>query len=102
MKPRYGKLLSSFAFKFNLRRYNLGEFNQCQTVLKTLYKEGVSGEEVEFLAYRIIYSAVTGLSGSNMTEMLTRACSMRSEAAIVHALAVRTAGAYTRPLFSST
>jgi hypothetical protein len=74
-----------------LRNGDLGEFNQCQTVLKTLYKEGVLGEEVEFLAYRVIYSAVTGVTGSNINTVLAKACTLRSEPAIAHALAVRTA-----------
>lgn len=74
-----------------LRHGDLGEFNQCQTVLKTLYKEGVEGQEVEFLAYRIIYSAVTGVTGSNINTVLAKACTMRSEPAVAHALAVRSA-----------
>ena len=60
-------------------------------MLKTLYKEGVVGEEVEFLAYRIIYSAVTGVTGSNINTVLARGCAMRSEPAVAHALAVRAA-----------
>ena len=74
-----------------LQNDDLGEFNQCQTVLKTLYGEGVEGEEMEFLAYRVLYSAVTGVTGSNINTVLATACAMRSHPAIAHALAVRSA-----------
>ena len=56
-----------------LANQDLGEFNQCQTVLKTLYGEGVSGQEVEFLAYRVLYSAITGVTGSNINTVLSTA-----------------------------
>lgn len=74
-----------------LANQDLGEFNQCQTVLKTLYGEGVRGQEVEFLAYRVLYSAITGVTGSNINTVLSTACAMRTEPAIAHALAVRNA-----------
>lgn len=32
-----------------------GEFNQCQTCLKQLYKEGIPGNETEFIVYNILY-----------------------------------------------
>ena len=35
------------------------EFNQCQTCLKSLYKEGHNGHEEEFIAYKIIYDIYT-------------------------------------------
>ena len=35
-----------------LRHGDLGEFNQCQTVLRALYDEGVVGRETEFVATR--------------------------------------------------
>ena len=34
---------------------DLGEYNQCQTMLRQLYELGLKGHPQEFLSYRIIY-----------------------------------------------
>lgn len=34
---------------------DLGEYNQCQSVLKQLYEHGLPGCAAEFLGYRILY-----------------------------------------------
>lgn len=38
---------------------DLGEYNQCQSQLESLYEEGFAGCEAEFLAYRLLYSSAT-------------------------------------------
>lgn len=38
-----------------LEKSDLGEYNQCQAQLKTLYEEGLPGNRLEFLAYRLLY-----------------------------------------------
>ena len=40
-----------------LKNYDIGNFNQCQTLLIPLYEKGIKGSEIEFLCYRIIYTS---------------------------------------------
>ncbi|KAI1381832.1 SAC3/GANP/Nin1/mts3/eIF-3 p25 family-domain-containing protein [Hypoxylon crocopeplum] len=74
-----------------LEKGDLGEYNQCQTQLRALYKAGVKGNPVEFKAYRILYFIHT----ANRTALndaiadLTKA--EKDERAIKHALNVRSA-----------
>jgi hypothetical protein len=44
-----------------LESYDIGQFNQCQTQLIDLYENKLKGNEIEFLAYRIIYLALQGI-----------------------------------------
>jgi len=41
--------------RISLESGDLNEYNQCQTQLKQLYDSGISGSDMEFLAYRILY-----------------------------------------------
>lgn len=74
-----------------LEKGDLGEYNQCQTQLRTLYKSNAGGHPTEFKAYRILYYIYT----CNRTDMndvlseLTQADKATKE--IRHALAVRSA-----------
>lgn len=34
---------------------DLGEYNQCQSMLRQLYELGIKGHPQEFLSYRVIY-----------------------------------------------
>jgi hypothetical protein len=38
-----------------LEKGDLGEYNQCQSQLRELYKHGLEGHPMEFLAYRVLY-----------------------------------------------
>jgi hypothetical protein len=44
-----------------LESYDINQFNQCQTQLIDLYEAGLKGNDIEFLAYRIIYLALQGI-----------------------------------------
>ena len=50
-----------------LEMKDLGEYNQCQTQLRALYKSGLAGKKEEFTAYRILYIIYT----CNRTDMNT-------------------------------
>lgn len=74
-----------------LEKGDLGEYNQCQTQLHTLYSQNLGGHPTEFKAYRILYFIHT----SNRTDMndvlagLTQA--EKNDVAVKHALDARSA-----------
>lgn len=80
-----------------IEKGDLGEYNQCQSQLKTLYEKGLKGHENEFLAYRILYILHTR-NRSDMNELYFQIEDMRdpetnqiTDPAIQHALDVNTA-----------
>jgi hypothetical protein len=70
---------------------DLGEYNQCQTQLRSLYKMGLSGRRDEFTAYRILYFIYT-CSRTDMNDVLAdlTTAEKRMES-VSHALQVRAA-----------
>lgn len=74
-----------------LEKGDLGEYNQCQTQLKSLYKLGLKGKPNEFKAYRILYYIHT----ANRTELNNALADLtpaeKRDPAIKHALDVRSA-----------
>ncbi|KAL2258238.1 hypothetical protein VTK26DRAFT_8534 [Humicola hyalothermophila] len=74
-----------------LEKGDLGEYNQCQTQLKGLYKLGLKGKANEFKAYRILYYIHT----ANRTELNNALADLtaaeKKDKAIKHALDVRSA-----------
>ena len=74
-----------------LEMADLGEYNQCQTQLRALYRMNLAGKPEEFIAYRILYYIYTG----NRTDLndvladLTPADKQRP--GVRHALQVRSA-----------
>lgn len=72
-----------------LEKGDLGEYNQCQTQLRGLYKQNLGGHPVEFKAYRILYFIHT-CNRSDMNDVLSDLTPAdKQEPAIKHALAVR-------------
>ena len=49
---------------------DLGEYNQCQTMLRQLYELGIPGHPEEFMSYRIMYLLHT----RNRSGKLKRLC----------------------------
>lgn len=98
-----------------LEKGDLGEYNQCQSRLKTLYERGIPGHESEFLAYRILYilhtrnredmndiyfqiqkmkdgiNDIDKLTDKNEIDMRKKAYRIATDDAVEHALQVNTA-----------
>lgn len=74
-----------------LEKGDLGEYNQCQTQLKALYKQNLGGHPMEFKAYRIFYFIYTcnRIDMNNLLAELTPAD--KKDPAVAHALQVRSA-----------
>ncbi|EXJ90511.1 hypothetical protein A1O1_03614 [Capronia coronata CBS 617.96] len=74
-----------------LEKGDLGEYNQCQTQLRELYKQNLGGHPVEFKAYRILYFIHT-CNQTDMNDVLSDlTLADKKEPAIRHALEVRSA-----------
>ncbi|KAI7899090.1 SAC3/GANP/Nin1/mts3/eIF-3 p25 family-domain-containing protein [Cokeromyces recurvatus] len=74
-----------------LEKGDIGEYNQCQTQLKYLYKKDIPGCEDEFLAYRILY-LIFSQNQSEINAMLEEMCDIglnNHADCIQHALLVR-------------
>ncbi|KAG5978544.1 hypothetical protein E4U55_006076 [Claviceps digitariae] len=74
-----------------LEKGDIGEYNQCQTQLRSLYALGLKGNPIEFKAYRILYFIHTAnRTGLNDT-MADLTTAEKGEKPIKHALQVRSA-----------
>jgi hypothetical protein len=70
---------------------DLGEYNQCQTQLRSLYSLKLGGKPAEFLAYRILYFVLTA-NRTDMNRVLADVTKEDKESDCVkHALATRKA-----------
>lgn len=71
------------------KKGDLGEYNQCQTQLYSLYSEGFKGHEEEFKAYRILYLLHT-CNRADMNDLLANLTPTdKQDKSVQHALQVR-------------
>jgi SAC3 family protein LENG8/THP3 len=74
-----------------LEKGDIGEYNQCQTQLRSLYMLGLKGNSIEFKAYRILYFIHTA-NRTGLNDTLTDlTAAEKKERPIRHALDVRSA-----------
>ncbi len=72
-----------------LEKGDLGEYNQCQTQLRALYKQNLGGHPMEFKAYRILYFIHT-CNRTDMNDVLSELTPTdKADRAVKHALDVR-------------
>jgi hypothetical protein len=74
-----------------LEKGDLGEYNQCQTQLKSLYALGLKGNPIEFKAYRILYFIHTANRSGLNDALADLTTAEKEEWPIKHALNVRSA-----------
>lgn len=74
-----------------LDKGDLGEYNQCQTQLRALYRQQLGGNPGEFLAYRILYFVYTSSRADLNTMLAGLMPEERAMPAVKHALQVRAA-----------
>jgi len=74
-----------------LEMRDLGEYNQCQTQLRALYKLKLGGKPEEFMAYRILYIIYT-CNRTDMNDVLADLTPAdKQKTGVKHALQVRSA-----------
>ncbi|KAI1333258.1 SAC3/GANP/Nin1/mts3/eIF-3 p25 family-domain-containing protein [Xylariaceae sp. FL0255] len=74
-----------------LEKGDLGEYNQCQTQLRALYRAGIKGNPIEFKAYRILYFIHTANRTALNDAIADLTTAEKEEMPVRHALNVRSA-----------
>ncbi|KAI3322081.1 SAC3/GANP/Nin1/mts3/eIF-3 p25 family-domain-containing protein [Xylariaceae sp. AK1471] len=74
-----------------LEKGDLGEYNQCQTQLRALYRAGIKGNAIEFKAYRILYFIHTANRTALNDAIADLTSAEKEERPVKHALSVRSA-----------
>jgi len=91
IKNEFTTSVYEYHARIALEKGDLGEYNQCQTQLRALYKLNLGGHPVEFKAYRILYFIHT-CNQTDMNDVLSDLTPTdKNEPAIKHALEVRSA-----------
>ncbi|OJJ46401.1 hypothetical protein ASPZODRAFT_142221 [Penicilliopsis zonata CBS 506.65] len=74
-----------------LEKGDLGEYNQCQTQLRALYRQQLGGHPTEFKAYRILYFIHTRNWTAMNDALADLTAADKRDPAVKHALDVRSA-----------
>ena len=74
-----------------LEKGDLGEYNQCQTQLRALYRQQLGGHPTEFKAYRILYFIHTRNWTAMNDALADLSATDKRDPAVQHALGVRSA-----------
>lgn len=91
IKNEFTTSVYEYHARIALEKGDLGEYNQCQTQLRGLYRQNLGGHPVEFKAYRILYFIHT-CNRTDMNDVLSDLTEAdKKEPAIKHALEVRSA-----------
>ncbi|KAH8146608.1 uncharacterized protein LAJ45_09291 [Morchella importuna] len=89
IKTDFTVLVYEIHARIALEKGDLGEYNQCQTQLYSLYGEGFKGHEEEFKAYRILYLLHT-CNRADMNDLLANLTPVdKQDKSVQHALQVR-------------
>ncbi|PIN03480.1 Leucine permease transcriptional regulator [Handroanthus impetiginosus] len=71
---------------------DLPEYNQCQSQLKTLYAEGITGCHMEFAAYNLLCDILHSKNNRDLLSAMSRlSADAKRDQAVKHALSVRSA-----------
>ncbi|KAI3470683.1 hypothetical protein Pfo_027346 [Paulownia fortunei] len=71
---------------------DLPEYNQCQSQLKTLYAEGITGCHMEFAAYNLLCVILHSNNNRDLLSAMSRlSANAKKDKAVKHALSVRSA-----------
>ncbi|XP_011091492.1 SAC3 family protein A isoform X1 [Sesamum indicum] len=71
---------------------DLPEYNQCQSQLKTLYGEGITGCHMEFAAYNLLCVMLHSNNNRDLLSAMSRlSANAKKDKAVKHALSVRSA-----------
>mmetsp|Transcript_25628 Transcript_25628/g.81367 ORF Transcript_25628/g.81367 Transcript_25628/m.81367 type:complete len:586 (+) Transcript_25628:1673-3430(+) len=74
--------------RMGLETSDWAEYNQCQSVLKQLYREGLAGCQEEFTAYRLLYACAQRQQQDMLTELIQLTPEKRAHPFVRHALDV--------------
>ncbi|CBZ52903.1 putative SAC3/GANP domain-containing protein [Neospora caninum Liverpool] len=95
VKDEFSRKVYETNGRLALSYHDLGQFNQCQTQLRDLYKRLQVAEDdperLEYLCYRLVYMALQGMRLDVLRVMSEMTAAERSNSNVVYAMKVRRA-----------